>query len=65
MKFEDFIKNKKVCKSPPDKQKANSQVKKSAKNLLFIQTMPINKDSASIILTRSYECVTQIPTDIP
>lgn len=60
MKFDDFIKQKKVIRGKIDNQKSRALVKMSKNNLSVVKAIPLSDSSASIILSQSYESLRQI-----
>lgn len=60
MKFEVFIKQKKVIQGAPDLQKSKSLVKMAKSNLEIVKQIPKTDNSASVILSQSYESLRQI-----
>jgi len=60
MEFEDFINEKKVIEGQVDSQKAKSLIKMSQENLNALESIELNEQTASIILSQSYESLRQV-----
>lgn len=60
MRFDDFIRQRKVIKGQVDIQKSRALVKMSKEHLSIIKSIPLSDASASLILSQSYDSLRQI-----
>ncbi len=60
MDFQEFIESQKVILGEKDLQKSKALIKMADNNFKSLQTVPLNKNTASMVFTMYYECLRQI-----